>query len=300
MAVLEEQLLKIFNSSGFPLQVSLQREIERTINDHGWKVDVGEHRWNHRELRESGYIDLVISHRDYSFTVLIECKRMREGNWIFLTPEGSSPDCSRASAFHTSQGSHQAEDAVTRLAHDVFWWADAAFAPVSIESQFCIMKGQEEKNPMLEKIADGLLPAIEAVGLEYLALNSRVEGKRDSRLFLPVIVTNANLRTATYDPMNINLASGELDKDKCAFATVPFIRFRKSLSTHYPSLLTRSIGRRQGRATLEEASKGNERTILVINSLAISDTLRQLRIPRGSSASFESGFSSADREMRKG
>ena len=287
------------NSSGFPFQVGLIKEIERTFKDHAWKVDVGEHRWNHAELRESGYIDLIVSHNSYIFTVLIECKRMREGNLIFLTPEGSSPDCSRLSAFFTAQGTHLAEDMGANLAKDVYYWADTDFAPPSKEAEFCIMKGQDEKNPMLEKIADGLLPAVEAVGLEYLALISRGKGWEDNRLFLPVIVTNAELRTATYDPANTSMATGELEEDKCVFASVPFIRFRKSLSTHYPSHLSHAIKSKQGGATLEQASKANERTILVINSLAVSDTLKKLRIPANLSEMFGRKMYARTRDMQK-
>ena len=80
MEAIDKRLLDTVNSSGFPFQVGLRYEIERTLSDHEWKVDLGEHRWSHGELRESGYIDLVISHSRYIFTILIECKRMREGN----------------------------------------------------------------------------------------------------------------------------------------------------------------------------------------------------------------------------
>jgi len=161
------------------------------------------------------------------------------------------------------------------------------------------MKGQDERNPMLERIADGLLPAVEAVGLEYLALKSRSRGWGENRLFLPVIVTNAELWTATCDPSDVSMRSGELDAGKCNFASVPFIRFRKSLSTHYSSYLTHSLCQGQGRGSLEEAAKGNERTILVINSLAMSDTLKQLKIPDREGHSFGENFFAIVNNMRR-
>lgn len=293
-----KKLLDTVNSSGFPFQIGLRKEIERTSGSHGWKADIGEHRWNHRELQESGYIDLVLKHEQYIFTILVECKRMREGNWIFLTPEGSSSNCSRLSAFHTAQGRPQ-EGKADGSANDACWWDDADFSPDSPEAEFCVMKGQDERNPMLERIADGLLPAVEAVGAEYLTLNSRANYSGENQLFLPVIVTNAELWTATCDPSNISMKNGELEADKCSFASVSSIRFRKSLSTHYPSYLTRSISRKQGGASLVEAAKGNERTILIINSLAVSDTLKELRIPDRMGPSFGHRFTAIANELRR-
>ena len=201
---------------------------------------------------------------------------MREGNLIFLTPDGSSSSSSRLSAFCIDQGTHEAEDEGS--ATDMYWWHNADFLPASPEARFCVMKDQDERNPMLERIADGLLPAVEAVGLEYLSLNSRAKGRGKRQLFLPVIVTNAALWTAEFDPSNVSMKSGELKADKCNFTSVPFIRFRKSLSTHYPGYLTHSIRQNQDGDSLVQAAKGNERTILVINSLAISETLKELTI----------------------
>lgn len=292
----QKRLLDVLNSSGFPFQIGLRKEMERTVKNHGWTVDIGEHRWTHRNLQKSGYIDLIASHNQFIFTILIECKRMREGNWVFLTPEGSSHECSRLSAFYTVQGTNNTNDLTDDSIREISFWSDLNFTPISHEAEFCVIKGQDERNPMLERISDELLPAVEAVGLEYLALNAKAGRIGGNRLFLPVIITNSELWKANFDPSNINLKSGEIEANKCNFERVPFIRFRKSLSTHFPSHRF-DMKYRQG--SLEEAAKGNERTILVINSQEIGDTLTKLGIPQNQRSMLGQELASIVSELHK-
>ena len=48
---------------------------------------------------------------------------------------------------------------------DLWGWADAiAFNPPAPESSYCLFETQDEKNPTIERIADTLLPSVEAVG----------------------------------------------------------------------------------------------------------------------------------------
>ena len=95
----DAELLKVLNTSGFPFQIGVRREIERTKPTHGWEVDAEEYHWLHPASKAAGFIDLVSSHDQYIFTLLIECKRVKEnGEWLFLTPREYAGDRKRLSA----------------------------------------------------------------------------------------------------------------------------------------------------------------------------------------------------------
>ncbi len=83
-----EHLLKLVNSSGFLFQERIEEEIRTTHSKHGWKVLVREHRWEIEEPAAGGFIDLVLKRGN--FRLVVECKRLREGHWVFLTPSSAS------------------------------------------------------------------------------------------------------------------------------------------------------------------------------------------------------------------
>ena len=74
---LSKELLKTANQSGFPFQIGVRNEIERTISEHGWDIVAEEHPWTHLIGGKSGFIDLLAEHKPYIFSLVIECKRVR-------------------------------------------------------------------------------------------------------------------------------------------------------------------------------------------------------------------------------
>lgn len=276
MAKLQTELLDLLNGSGFPFQVGVRKEIEQTANTHGWAVDAEEHYWRHPKTECGGFIDFVISHQQYIFTILIECKRVKEdGKWLFLMPRDYTADQRRISALCTQSAGAESKA--------FLGWCDFDFDPVSPEAAYCVFRGQDEKKPMLERIADDLLPAVEGVGFEDLEINMGDKyASNQWRIFLPLIVTNAILYTSTFDANKVSMASGRLPEDACEFKPVPFVRFRKSLATHYPR-----VGLHPGRNnSLRKASVAKERTVLVINSAALADCLKLLKVSAGSEYNF--------------
>jgi hypothetical protein len=260
------EMLKGVNGSGFPFQIGVRKEIEKSSKDHGWAVDAEEHRWTHPAAKRAGFIDLVISHQELIFTVLIECKRVSEdAKWLFLTPRDYSSDRKRISALCTNK---RAEDAGVFVG-----WCDFEFDPISSEAAYCVFRGQDERNPMLERIADDLLPAVEAVGLEEMTCKmTQPDWYSDWRLFLPVIVTNAALYTCVFDADRVGMNDGRLPEGSCEFKPVSFVRFRKSLATHYPA-----HGITPGHHnSLRQSNLAMERTVLIINSAALSESLKSL------------------------
>ncbi len=270
------ELLDLLNGSGFPFQIGVRREIERTMPNHGWAVDAEEHYWHHPTAKSSGFIDLIISHQNYIFTILIECKRVKEdGKWLFLMPRDYAGDKRRISALCTNK---KDRDAKAYLG-----WCDFDFDPVSPEASYCVFRTQDEKNPLLERIADALLPAAEAVGFEEMSLKSAGNlSSAEWRLFMPLIVTNATLFTGTFDADQVSMAGGRLAEGTCEFKPVPFVRFRKSLATHYPG-----TGIRYGhQSPLGRASLAKERTVLVIHAPALADSLKRLKTAETNDAAF--------------
>lgn len=272
----ETGLLELLNGSGFPFQIGVRGEIERTTETHGWRIDAEEHFWRHPKTGDSGFIDLVSSHGDFIFTILIECKRVKErGEWLFLMPRKYAGEKRRISALCArSPGGEPADPFFVQSVDPFFVWCDFDFDPISPEASYCVFRGQDEKKPMLERIADDLLPAVEGVGVEekQLKLGDRTSGG-DWRLFLPVIVTNATLYTSSFDADKVDMSSGRLPEGTCEFSPVPFVRFRKSLATYFPGTASGSYGN-----SLSQASRLKERTVLVVNSAALADSLKLLRV----------------------
>jgi hypothetical protein len=92
----DEDLIKLINKSGFPFQLRVEHEIQRTKSDHKWELASREHPWSSTTNNELyGYIDLVLNHSEMpGDRLVVECKRIkgddeRQLQWLFLIPEGS-------------------------------------------------------------------------------------------------------------------------------------------------------------------------------------------------------------------
>ena len=82
---------------------------------------------------------------------------------------------------------------------------------------------------------------------------------------IPVIVTTAQIKVCQFNPDNISIEEGYLSD--ASFDTVPFIRFRKSLSTNLPS--------NKRPDNLVVAHNLNDRTILIVNAMGLTEFLRE-------------------------
>ena len=109
-------------------------------------------------------------------------------------------------------------------------WNEIDFLPPSLEASYCIPFGHDEKNPMLERIAGDLLPAIEALAQDELT-SASMHGRHTSAVFcMPIVLTNASLYVARFDPVKLDLKTGILPALETTFEQVPLIRFRKALN----------------------------------------------------------------------
>ncbi len=245
----DDKFRKQVNSSGFPLQIGIKRAVEKTWENHGWKVITEEHPWENQISGESGFIDIILEHV-FKTQLLVECKRVRECEWIFLVPSNIQNKSQRAKSWTTL---------------DEKWsnWLDWELEPKSYESNFCVVPGQNAKDkPMLEREASKIIEATEAFAIEEKLL--RIPDPNDLRAYFSVIVTTADLKICRFDHDKIDIKSGEITE--CDFEDVPFIRFRKALTARNEDPPQNDI---------YKMFQEKERTVLVINSNHFVDFLKK-------------------------
>ena len=165
--------LKQVNRSGYPFQLKVEYDIRSSEKNHHWSVASREHPWTSPEGK-SGFIDLVLKHNEYStFRLVIECKRVkaddaRQLRWLFLVENGKSDFMERASSF-------EAESDISAKVWDV-----VRVSPASLESEFCVLQGDEPRRSLLEAIAKELLEATEGLAQEEIAVAQSVQESHPS------------------------------------------------------------------------------------------------------------------------
>lgn len=211
--------VKIANDSGFPLQIAIETQVTQSSASHGWKVRYVEHSWANRLDQTSGFIDLVLEDQSGSTFLVLECKRKNE-TWVFMHTDGTTNMRRHAKAW----ASHHVGGAMKR-----FGWADVTPDPTCPEAIFCAVRGQTagDKITMLERIGGELVSSTEALASEERDFRS--QNQDTMRFYFNVIVTTADLKIARFAPGDISLLTGTLADTE--IEDVPFIRFRKQLST---------------------------------------------------------------------
>lgn len=251
-----DSLLNIVNASGFLFQLRVEHEIEKTYKDHSWSVVAREHHWIDPESKADGYIDMVLEKG--IMKIVIECKRLREASWVFLIPEDSKEHVHRARLLWTDIKTEQ-----PNLAD----WHDFQVAPSSSESAFCVVRGHSDKNkPMLERLCGVVLNSLESLADEESMLKSTPLGIH--RVYLPLVVTSAELKMCCFNTVDVDIQKGQLPKSK--FQTIPFIRFRKGLTTKIP------YG--SPPLNLTEANYKKERTVFIVQATKLSEFLKKFTL----------------------
>lgn len=259
----EENLRKLVNSSGFLFQLRVEHEILQSFRSHGWQVLTREHAWADAESKVGGFIDLVLENPTNLARIVVECKRPRDANWVFLVPNQMPDDVTRASAQWTS---HRVTS--DQQLSPMGGWFDFWIIPGSQEAEFCVVRGSgEEDRGMLERLSGNLLVALDCLAREEQAI--RAARKFTSpQIYIPFIVTTAQLEVCRVNPEEISLLDGTIPAGN--FEPVPFIRFRKSLTTRLsPNARPRD---------LKEANEDRERTVFVVNASELTNVLKQWQV----------------------
>lgn len=264
-----QKLTDIVNQSGFPLQIGVASLIERTKDQHGWKVLFMEHSWKNELDNDKGFVDLVLEDRHRFSVMIVECKRVLDSSWIFLNPDPTAKKRRHAKAW------------LTRHAGDCFKhlnWTDLTIDPDSFESEYCVVFGQDAKSkPMLERVAAELVSATEAIALEEKDYQAQ---RRDTwRVYFSVIVTTAKLRMCTFNPDKISIADGKIVDPQ--FTDVPYIRFRKQLSTRAPAVPLNVID------GFNDFVRAKEHTVFVVQSESVPEFLSTFEVDNQKLAPFE-------------
>ncbi len=268
-----DKTLKHIWKSGFPFQLRVEAEVRSTHSMHNWSIATQEHPWTNRDTGSSGFIDLVLEHDSLvTYRIVIECKRVkaddeRQLKWTFLVPEGKKEETELASCLELGGSS----DFLTKLTDPnlgqkvwdhVRLWDNVNILPKSFESTICILPSDDSKSqPILERLANVVIDSVEGLGEEVILIHQSQSHVGPLRAFLfPVIVTNAEIAMCSFDPKNVSILDGTLDASAVTITTVPFIRFRKSLSTAFP---------KGSFSTLKEANEARELTMFVVNASAL-------------------------------
>jgi len=263
----EAKLLEWVNQSGFPFQTALEALVNGTQTEWKWKVKLTEEGWKNLEDGKEGFIDLVLQNEPGSMSLVVEAKRTLDACWVFLVPDKKHMSRRHLKGWLTWSGEMP-----------FCGWRDVTLSPASPESQFCVVRGQDNKAvPMLERVAGDLVSSTEALALEEKPFVER--RKHEMRLYCSVIVTTATLKVCEYDPGGIPLDLGKITD--ATFTEVPVVRFRKQLSTRKvqrPVLLH-----------LDEHSQTRlkEHTVFVINALHFMDFLHAFDIDAASTRNLQ-------------
>jgi hypothetical protein len=257
MAETKDSLTDVINASGFLFQLKLEEEIKksRPVSRIGeWQLIAKEHKRLDPLDGKEGFIDLVLEAG--ICRIVIECKRVTDASWLFLIP---------SEEIETKRGQFLWTESKANISD----WHNFNVNPPSLESTFCVVRGQGEKDtPLLERLASLLLRSTEGLANEELKITFKQD--RKIRLYLPIIVTNAMLFACRFNISDINLDTGKLSESD--FKEVPFIRFRKNLSSTIKSDSPFT-------SNLSEINQQNERTVLIINAKELTTTLTTLDIP---------------------
>ncbi|MCC6454457.1 MAG: hypothetical protein IT328_05900 [Caldilineaceae bacterium] len=249
-------LIGVVNSQGYLLQQAVEH-IVRTGNGtqiNQWNVVSSEHYWENTDREQSGYIDLLIRYASDGIMGVVECKRYAEETpWIFLCPDDEPADVRYSSLYWAHK---------TRQFGNKMGFYEFVYCPTSRAAKFCIVRGQAKEKPMLERIAGELLYSVEALAKQYSSLPNIPSG---SSIFVPIIVTTAQLYICKYDQQNIEPESGTLNLDHAQFEKVPFIRFHKVFTNTDVDL--NSIEQ------FSEIEKRQSQTVMVVQINSLSEFL---------------------------
>ncbi len=156
-----------------------------------------------------------------------------------------------------------------QLVIDAQEWVEGQVYPETPEAEFCIVGGQDPKSkPMLERTAAELIEATEAFAQSYGMYHFSQD--ETARLFIPVVITTAELKLCKFDANEVSLTTGEIVNAE--FETVPFLRFRKQFtdrtidSNRLPQIDYKTIDRQK------------ENSIFVVNSEHILEFFDQLSV----------------------
>lgn len=259
----DHKLSEAVNRSGFPLQIGLEYQINKTKCSHGWSVIYSEHSWKNNSDGCTGFIDLILEDKRGTLVLIVESKRVLESSWIFLIDDEKQMRRRHAKAW------------VTRFAGEkvaYFDFKELTLEPTTPQSQYCVVDGQDPKSkPMLERVASDVISSVEGFAAEENEL--QLINKALPRIYFGVVVTTAKLKVCLFDPANISLVDGKIQG--ADYKEVPYIRFRKQMR-----LISQSINSMDDcvLSGYKAIARAKESTVFVVNVEAFPRFLQEFEV----------------------
>lgn len=250
----DEELRGLANAAGYAFQLGVENSLRKLVRDNRCQITATEHPWHHPESGETGFIDLVVEVA--AGRLVVECKRTRDARWLFLAPRAQEHAVSRYRGLW-----YQLLEPGTVVSE----WSDIDLSPKSPEAAFCCVRGSGEPDlSFLDRIGSQMIKATEGLLDEELRI-----GKSDFCLYMPVLVTNSELYIGRFDPSEMDLSTGLVDR--MDFTKVDVVRYRKAL------LASRSNDTR-GVASIEESNLASQRSVLVVAADKFGSLIEEIRL----------------------
>jgi hypothetical protein len=233
-------------ASGFPFQTAVARVVQQVPR---CELIAEEFPWRD-EISGDQFLDLVV--RKDSFIVAVECKKTQKEILIFLQPGDGNGDVICARCVYLNQ----IQDSTKRME---LFCSDWRLRPKSAESMFCVVStsdsGKDQR--MLERDAHRIVSGTDAYALRYIKDFKVKQDPEPDTLIVPLIVTNARLFVAQYNPADIDLETGQFPLPLPAtLSPVSWVRFRKAFTSG-----SRDVG---------------NRTVFVVRATALATWLGKL------------------------
>lgn len=251
MSKLDRDLIQL-NRSGFPFQIAVANSIEATSSSHGWRVHATEYPW------AEGYVDIVAIRG--GLVMLIECKRVLDETWLFPVTNRRSKDTAMCRLEWWNSAVAKPLAIPGRQWSQMFC-NDFSCFPTSPESQFCIMSKKKAART-LEPIASQLVAAAHSIG------NAQRKHEADFEVFIPVVVTNAEIRSIEFSAGDDVLQAGEVPNGQAE--DHGFVRFRKSLVKRPSNMYT------TGDERLRSVAEDRERTVFIASPSSLIEHLAEI------------------------
>lgn len=258
------QLENTINDSGFPLQIGLEQQA------HGvdWKVITTEFPWLDplaAEGKREKFIDVVL-HGKVALTLVIECKRARNTEWIFLREPNN------ANRTHTRGLVAILRAGQRRAAKD--WVEGLQCLPASSIAKYCVVrKNNQRSDELLERLAAETVRAVEALAESEIDIFKRT-GEHLGRVYFPVIVTTAAIYVSDADYTDVDLDVGEVSSGTTKYEPIKWVRFVKSFGVSEPRRLV---------GNLEDLVEQTERCVFVVRASAFLEFLEKLELSKTTS-----------------
>ena len=255
--------------SGYAFNMAVAAAIRRSSAHQKWECLGTEVPWSTKLSRSSGFIDVLIA-RDRAVGV-IECKKTNVSDrLVFLTEQGqpaTEPRC-RLQVYLQEPPEEPKRSFAVSAAFSQRWKprfavADCTMPTGSPESGYCVAP-KDKQNLNLDAMASELLASCDG-----LLGNWDVNLPADYVAAVPIIVTNAQLFTCSFDPERADLGSGDIPDD-AVFERRPFVRFRKALGGSGGMTSPSKV-------ELGDVAAEEERTVFVVDSRELISFLASFR-----------------------